>query len=393
VTGLPGEIIEVVNDAEKPVVAVDLPSGVDADTGKVDGVAINAGLTVTFGLAKVGHWFYPGRARRGELRVVDIGFPQGIIERQRPETFVTTGEAVGEWLPVRPPDVHKGQCGRIAVVAGSVGLTGAATLASQAAARIGAGLVTLGVPESLNDILEIKLTEVMTKPLPEVRKRRCLSLRAIGEIRRFLEKADCLAIGPGLSTYRETTELVRRIVGEVSVPTVIDADGLNALGEKPELLKQVGVPIVLTPHAGEFARLTGLSIEAILSDPIGRAATFAEEFGVVVVLKGAPTVIAEPKGRRFINSTGNSGMATGGAGDVLTGVIVGLIGQRMSPLEASVAGAYVHGLAGDLAMNRVGGLGLLAGELIEELPRAVREMKRDNGTAKRQQMANVTRSF
>ncbi|MBI4531573.1 MAG: NAD(P)H-hydrate dehydratase [Candidatus Latescibacteria bacterium] len=374
-TGLPAEIIEVVNAAEKPIVAVDLPSGIDADTGRADGAAIRANLTVTFGLTKVGHWFYPGRAKRGELRVIDTGFPPEVVEKHLSEMFVTTGEAVREWLPVRPPDTHKGECGRVVVIAGSIGLTGAATLTAGAAARIGAGLVTLGTPESLNDILEVKLTEVMTRPLPEVRKRRCLSLRAVGEIRRLLQKTDCLAVGPGLATYRETTELVRRIVGEVTVPTVIDADGLNALGEQPELLKHVDVPVVLTPHAGEFSRLTGLSVETILSDPIDTAGDFAKEFGVSVVLKGAPTVIADPSGKRFINPTGNAGMATGGMGDVLTGVIAGLIGQGMAPLEASVAGVYLHGLAGDLAINRIGGLGLLAGELIGELPGAIREIK------------------
>jgi NAD(P)H-hydrate epimerase len=378
VTGLSAAVIETVNAAETPVVAVDLPSGVDADTGRADGAAITANLTVTFGLTKVGHWFYPGRAKRGELRVVEIGFPHEVVERHLSGMFVTTGEAVRAWLPVRPPDTHKGECGRVVVIAGSAGLTGAATLTARAAARIGAGLVTLGTPESLHDILEVKLTEVMTRPLLEVRKRRCLSLRAVGEIRRLLQKADCLAVGPGLATYRETTELVRRIVGEVTVPTVIDADGLNALGEKPELLKYVEAPVVLTPHAGEFSRLTGLSVETILADPITAAGDFAEEFGVSVVLKGAPTVIADPTGRRFINPTGNAGMATGGMGDVLTGVIAGLIGQGMTPFEASVAGVYLHGLAGDSAMNRIGGLGLLAGELIEELPGAIREIQMKN---------------
>lgn len=366
VAGLPGRLIEAINASGPPVVSVDIPSGLNADTGRAEGACVRAQTTVTFGLPKIGHFFPPGRALSGDLRVVDIGLSRRAVEREPCSLYVTTAQDVRDALPVRPPHVHKGACGRIAIVAGSVGMTGAAALTSSAALRMGSGLVTLGVAESLNDILEIKLTEVMTKPLPEVRKRRCLSLRAAGEIRRMSERADCLAIGPGLSTYRETAELVRRVVGDAQVPVVLDADGLNALAGETAILKDVHAPVVITPHPGEFSRLTGAKIQDALSAP----SAFATEYGTTVVLKGAPTVVAFETGEVFVNPTGNAGMATGGSGDVLTGMIAALIGQGVGPPTAARIGVYLHGLAGDLARKEKGEFGLTAGDLVEFLPAA-----------------------
>ena len=256
VTGLAAYAIESINSSGKPVVAVDVPSGLDADTGKFEGMCVSANITVTFGLPKVGHFFYPGRGLCGEIEGRGHRSPRGGRYRQE-EPFLHLIEPldVAKIMPVRAPDAHKGDCGRVAVVAGSLGMTGAAALTSTSAVRMGAGLVTLGIPEGLNDIMEVKLTEVMTRPLPQVRKRRCLALRALGEIRRMLKGADCLALGPGISTYRETVELVRRIVSDLHIPAVIDADGLNALSGDPSPLKEAKASIVITPHPGGIQKI------------------------------------------------------------------------------------------------------------------------------------------
>jgi NAD(P)H-hydrate epimerase len=370
--GLAAQAIEAIHRAGRPVVSVDVPSGLDADTGRAEGPCVQAALTVTFGLPRIGHFFFPGRALCGALRLVDIGIPRAAVEAEGVEVHLTTGADARRWLPRRRPDAHKGDCGRVVVLAGSVGLTGAATLCASAAVRAGAGLVTVGAPASLNDILEVKLTEAMTVPLPEVRRRRCLSLRARGEVRRLAERADAVALGPGIGTHRETAELVHRLLADIPAPLVLDADGLNALEGRPELLRSRHEPTIITPHPGEFSRLTGRPTPDLLADPIGCARAFAVSHGVVVALKGAPTVVADPSGAVFVNPTGNAGMATGGAGDVLTGVIAALVGQGLGPEAAARLGVFLHGAAGDLARDRRGEVGLAAGDLVEALPEAVK---------------------
>jgi NAD(P)H-hydrate epimerase len=250
-------------------------------------------------------------------------------------------------------------------------MTGAAALTAEAALVSGAGRVTLGTPASLNDILEVKLTEVMTRPLPEVRRPRCLSLRAMGDIRVLLEATDAFGVGPGLGRHRETCELVRRLVREVSAPTVVDADGLNALAASTDILEESGAELVLTPHPGEFARLTGLPAAAIAEDPVDRSREFASSRGVTLVLKGAPTVVAAADGRVFVNPTGNAGMATAGSGDVLTGIVVGLLAQGVRSPDAACAGVYVHGVAGDLAREALGEWGMKAGDICSRVPAAM----------------------
>ncbi len=361
-----GRLIEQLNQAGRPVVAVDLPSGLEADTGQVPGACVRAALTVTFGLPKIGQLFYPGKGFCGTLEVADIGLPPAAT--QGGTTFLLTGEGVAGLLPRRPGDAHKGSCGLAVVVAGSAGMTGAAALAADSALLAGAGKVILGAPASLNDILEAKLTEVMTRPLPEVRKRRCLSRRALGEVLSLLEGADCLALGPGLGRYRETAELVRRLVQRAELPMVLDADGLNAFAGCAGLLR--GRPLVLTPHAGEFARLTGTEVRAVLADPLGAARRFALEHGLTLVLKGAPAVVALADGRTLVNPTGNPGMATAGSGDVLTGLIAGLMAQGLRGEEAACAGVYLHGAAGDLARKHRGEWGLKAGDISQAIPEA-----------------------
>jgi len=369
-------IIEQMNLAAAPVVAVDLPSGLEADTGRAQGACVNATLTVTFGLPKVGHLLYPGRSHCGDLRIADIGFPSEAIGDCPARSFLIAEEAVARAIPQRPADAHKGSCGSVAVLAGSVGLTGAAALAAESALAAGAGRVTLGIPSSLNDILEVKLTEVMTLPLPEVRKRRCLSLRALGLVRGLLAGADCLALGPGLGTHHETVQLVRRVVSEGVVPMVIDADGLNALAGSADIIREASAPLVLTPHPGEFGRLTSLGTEAIREAPMERARDFATHLGVTLVLKGATTVVAAADGSVFVSPTGNAGMATAGSGDVLTGLVAGLLAQGLEQVQAACVSAFVHGRAGDLARDRLGQWGMLAGDIRNAIPGAIVEASR-----------------
>ena len=369
-------VIDRVRACGRPVVAVDLPSGVDADTGRVPGACMRAAITVTFGLPKIGQMFFPGRDQCGVLRLVDIGFPASAIEPLQITTELLSEESVTRLIPRRPGDAYKGSCGAVAVVAGSLGMTGAASLTAQSVLLSGAGRATLGIPASLNDIMEIKLTEVMTRPLPEVRKHRCLGLRAMGDVTDLLVKKDCLALGPGLGRHRETVELIRRVVAMAQLPLVLDADGLNAFAGSVDILGGRTAPTILTPHLGEFARLAKVEKVDIAADPVAAASGFAATYQVVVVLKGAPTVIATPDGRTVVNPTGNPGMATAGSGDALAGVIAGFVAQGLGCAEAAQLGVYVHGRAGDIARDELGEWGLLAGDIAAAVPRAILEAVR-----------------
>ena len=373
-TGLKGpvegffrEIIESVNSLKKPVVAIDLPSGLDADSGQVLGACIQARITVTFGLAKRGLLVQPGAQAAGKVVVVDISLPRPALEGERIQDHLLEGADFLPYLLPRNPDSHKGKFGHLLVLAGSPGKTGAAALVSQAALRVGTGLITLGVPESLNSILEEKVTEVMTEPLPETREK-TLGLSAQQRIFELCSRKTALALGPGLSLNLETVRLVQQVVRKSPLPAVIDADGLSALVGKPEILRKNQKELILTPHPGEMARLAGISIEEVQKDRIEVARGFAKEYGVILVLKGSRSLIASPGGEVFINPTGNPGMASGGTGDVLTGMIGGLLAQGLPALEAAKLGVYLHGLAGDYAAFLKGERGIAATDLVELAP-------------------------
>ena len=372
--GIYADLIHALDRAKCPVVAVDVPSGLNADTGEIDGPCASATCTVTFAQPRIGHFFYPGRGRCGQLHLIDIGIPASALKRERVRTFLIDNRHCARGLPQRSPDAHKGDCGRVYILAGSVGLTGAAALSARAALKGGAGLVTIGTPQSLNDILEIKIAEAMTHPLPEVKRMRCLSLRARGEIRRGFRRADGVAIGPGLGTHRETVELIRRLVRDLVCPAVIDADALNALAGDVDALRACEVPVVLTPHVGEFARLTQRSIAEIRRNPIAIAAEFAGQVRATIALKGAPTVVATPTGETHINPTGNAGMATGGTGDALTGLIAALIAQGLDVSTAACTAVYLHGCAGDIAAEKTGEMSLIASDIIDHFPAAVQRV-------------------
>jgi NAD(P)H-hydrate epimerase len=362
------EAVRVINEAGKVVVAVDVPSGVNADNGQVAGTAVLAHYTVTFSLLKPGLLLYPGAQQAGKILVEDIGIPNTLLENNSVRQNAVRAAEIQNMLMKRHPAAHKGMCGRVAVLAGSTGLTGAAVLASMAAMRAGAGLVTLGVPESLHNIVEIKLTEVMTKPLPETGG--AISSKAVPEFSELAAKADAVAVGPGLGQDKETAEAIRELLKIIDKPLVIDADALNALNGMPNLLNQTKALAVITPHPGEMARLTGLSVEEVNSERLEVARMSASDWNCIVVLKGAPTVVAFPDGEVYINTTGNAGLATGGTGDVLTGVIAAFIAQGLSSHDAAVAGVYVHGLAGDIAAQ-TGTIGLVASDIAAALPAAI----------------------
>jgi hydroxyethylthiazole kinase-like uncharacterized protein yjeF len=375
VRGFASNVIDYLNSTGMPIVAVDLPSGLDSDTGKVEGSCIKAIMTVTMALPKRGLLLYPGAKFVGKLEIADIGIPQSVIDSQNISTILIQSPCALK-LPERPRDGHKGLFGRVLIIAGSVGLTGASAMASLSALRVGAGLVTLGTPESLNPIMEVKLTEAMTLPLPET-SHQTLSIRAYDKIMQMVNGTDVVAIGPGLSRNPETIELVQKLCSDINIPKVIDADGLNALAEDKSCLRELGKQTVLTPHPGEMARLIGKTISDVQSDRINIAIDFAKEYGVILVLKGVPTVIAEPNGEAYLNTTGNPGMASGGTGDVLTGTIAGFLAQGLDANNSAILGVYIHGLAGDLASIDKGGVGIIAGDLIDFLPKAIKKVISD----------------
>ena len=370
VRGLAGKLIEAINDSGKPVLAVDIPSGLDSDSGEPLGMAVRAKETVTMGLPKLGLFLHPGANYSGKITVADIGFPPDLIADSPSAGDLTDPQWVRMLLPERPKSANKGDFGRVLVIAGSVGMTGAACLCADAALRVGAGLVFVGCPASLNDILEVKLTEALTIPLPETYER-SLDTRALALILEHAERASVLAIGPGISRQPETAVLVRRLVARVERPMVIDADGLNALADASVLLEGEHAPAVLTPHPGEMGRLMGVPTEKIQARRAHFAEAAANRFHSVIILKGAYSLVAQPGRHLVVNPTGNPGMATGGTGDVLIGAVAGLIAQGLLPFEAAAAGAYLHGLAGDIAARRVGEASLVAGDVLAALPEAI----------------------
>lgn len=375
VTGTYREAIELMNAAGKPVIAIDIPSGLHADTGAILGQAVRATVTMTCGLPKLGLYVGAGIDQAGAILVVDIGIPTAYVDDLESRTLLLTSDSAFQALPERRLSAHKGTFGHAGIIAGSVGKTGAAALAARAALRIGAGLVTVATPSSVNDVLEAKLLEAMTLPLPET-KARTLARSGLDRILAFIQARTAIAIGPGLSTHPETVELVQSLMKHLDRPSVLDADALNALAGRASLLTECKTPPILTPHPGEMARLeTDATTQSVNADRIGTARRFARERGAFVVLKGARTVIARPDGLVAICPTGNPGMATAGTGDVLTGMIVGLLAQGVPPWEAACAATYFHGSAGDLAARQLGQAGMLASDLIAQIPYALQQTK------------------
>jgi ADP-dependent NAD(P)H-hydrate dehydratase / NAD(P)H-hydrate epimerase len=309
------------------------------------------------------------------VKIVDISMPAFLIEKNHPHVYCVEAADARRMLPQRSPDAHKNQCGQAALIAGSRGLTGAAALAAEASLRAGAGLSYLVIPADLNAVLEAKLTEVITVPMHG--NDGYLSTSSLPLILEQIANKTAVAVGPGLGRHQTTCELVRQLLQTVGKPLVLDADGLFACIDHTHLFREYKGELILTPHVGELSRLTGLSAEEIEAERIQIARRYAAEWRCTLVLKGGPTVTACADGRVFINSTGNAGMATAGAGDVLTGIIAGLTAQGLSAVDAAVAGVYVHGLAGDLAKKSLGELGMIAGDILRHLPYALRRLPKE----------------
>lgn len=369
IRGVASKVISTINEIKVPKLAVDIPSGVCGNTGRILGDAIKAQWTVTMALPKIGLTLYPGAEHVGKLITADIGMPNNVINKAISAGELVEKEMVTKFFKPYPQDAHKGIFGRVFILAGSSGMTGAACLAGEAAIKSGAGLVTIGSPLSVQDVIATKTTEVMTLGLSET-KNRTLSIDALDKSLDFADKCDSVAIGPGLSREKDTQRFVLEFIKRCKTPMVIDADALNALAKDPEVIKDAQSPVIITPHPGEMSRLLSTSLQEIQQNRVKSAKLAAKRFLCTVVLKGAATLISTTDNEIFINSTGNPGMATGGSGDVLTGIIAALLARGLEPEQAAIAGVYIHGLAGDLSAEEIGEISLTAGDLIAFLSKA-----------------------
>ena len=379
VRGLYREIIEAVNELKGiPILAVDLPSGLDAGTGRPLGAAIRASATATFGFIKTGLVIDPGLRFVGRLRRVDIGIPPEVSQACGIRRWWMDESFLQGWLTPRSPDAHKGTAGHVAVLSGSRGKTGAATLICQGAARVGAGLVTLLVPESLNPILEIKLTEAMTWPVAETEDQ-SPSLAALPDILALLEGKQALAMGPGISLHPSTQSLAMEMIAQCPCPMVLDADALTAVAKDPSVLARSSQAMILTPHPGEMARLIRGSTRDVQENRLETASAFSRQHGVVLVLKGQGTVVASPDGAVAVNASGIPAMASGGMGDALTGMIAGFLGQGFDAFQAACLGVFVHGAAADRCFGHIASRGLLASDLLGEVPAVIGDLERNGG--------------
>ncbi|MDY6864259.1 MAG: NAD(P)H-hydrate dehydratase [Thermodesulfobacteriota bacterium] len=373
-----GRLIDYLNKSQKSIIAVDIPSGLNADTGAIMGTCITAEITVTFGLPKIGLLIHPGAERVGKLYAIDIGIPLSLVEDASINNYLLDLPEIENFIKFkRREDTHKGNYGHLLILAGAVGKTGAAAMVCEAALRSGTGLVTLGIPKSLNQIMEVKTLEAMTHPLEETPDI-TLSYEAWPEIQRLLTEKKACALGPGISVSDSTKRLVLKVLQNIGIPVVLDADALNCIAGETKILTKLSTPLILTPHPGEMARLTGSDSKTVQNNRIDTARNFARNFGVYLVLKGSRSIIAEPDGTIYINPTGNPGMASGGMGDVLTGMIAGYLSQGYSAGEASKLAVFLHGLLGDRLEKEMGPSGYLAGDMIERIPRTFASIKAES---------------
>lgn len=375
-TGLSGRVrapyrvaIAAANVSTVPIVAADIPSGLCADTGRVLGAAIHAAATATFGCPKLGLVLPPATEYVGRVEIIDIGIPQAVVAAMPVVVRVNEPEDFVPHLPVRHAESHKGDCGHVLVIAGSPSMPGAGLLASRAVLRVGAGMVTYALPQAAYIKFDPATPEIMMHAVPDVRG--VLGPLSFPALRAAHVQRDVVALGPGIGRAAATQALVAKVVAACDRPLVCDADALFGLRAHLARVRRRTAPTVLTPHPGEMARLCGKTARAVQADRVGVARAFAMKHGVWLVLKGHRTVIAAPDGQITINMTGNAGMATAGAGDVLTGVLAGLLAQRMPVACAVPAGVYLHGLAGDLARSHKGD-GLMASDIVDCVPEALR---------------------
>ncbi|HEY6931530.1 MAG TPA: NAD(P)H-hydrate dehydratase [Thermoanaerobaculia bacterium] len=370
-SGLAARVVASVNAVGRPVISADVPSGLPADSGRLIGPCVRAELTVAFAAAKICHVLPPGRERCGRVVVRDIGIPAAVLSRQRTNLSISERRDVAALLPPRAQDSHKGDFGRLAVIAGSRGKTGAAALAARGALRAGAGLVTVFCPSSIESAVVSALPETMTHGLPD--RGGALTADAAKELLSALSDFDAAAVGPGLGASSDVEALLEKLI-HTKLPLVCDADALNAFAGDPARFGRRSGPIVLTPHPGEAGRLLGSSSREVQGDRLGSATSLARRSRAVVLLKGSGTLIATPRGRVTVNPTGTPLMSTAGAGDVLTGALGAFLASGLPAESAAIAAAYLHGAAGDILTGRLGDAGLLASELADAIPSARKKL-------------------
>ncbi len=363
-------LINLINKNSKFTVSVDIPSGIEPNTGKILGGCVKADLTVTFGLLKNGMLFYPAREMCGKVKIGKIGIPEMLVKEANLSGELTTFEDAKRFLPIRPQFSHKGTFGKVAIIAGSRRYTGAPVLTAYGALRVGAGLVTIGVPEPFNNIVTSILPEAISIPLPATQDG-FLAVKSRQLIKESIEKSDAVAVGPGLGTNFETAEVVKWIISDFDKPLILDADALNLISKDINEITFSNNTAV-TPHPGEFARLTSKSVNEILSNPVKHALEFAQSKNVNVLLKGATTVIASPDGKYFLNVTGNSGLATGGSGDILTGMIAGFVAQKVDVVNALRLAAYVHGRSAEAYAEENSEASLIPRDLADYIPKILK---------------------
>lgn len=374
VRGLERQAIEAINGCDGTIIAVDIPSGLEAEKAVPLGVAVKAAHTYTYGYAKLGQIMYPGALYTGRLTVIDISLPSSAEDNVGIDAFLVDGDMLRSFFRLRAPGSHKGTYGHVAVVAGSTGKSGAAVMASQAALKIGAGLVTAVVPANLGPVLETKLTEVMKYPVADQGAGE-FRMSSYDELRSFVEDKDVIVLGPGLGASDETTAVVRRLYSEVDKPFVVDADGINAFVGHTDLIEKRSGRAIFTPHPGEFGRVTGKTAAQVNQERLALGRAFADEHHITLVLKGARTNIFSDDGRIFINPTGNPALAKGGTGDILTGFVGGLASQGYSLLESALFGTYLHGYIADTWLETRTDMDLLAGDLLEGLGEALVDIR------------------
>lgn len=372
ITDIYKDTIDLINKSNFKVISIDIPSGISSDNGQIMGTAIKADYTITFGLPKRGHFLYPGFLNTGVLFIENIGFPEYLLNSDKLKVELLEKNYIRSIIPERPKYSHKNTYGHVLIIAGSEGKTGACLMSAKACLKAGAGLVTIGIPESLKYIYQSRVTEEMTLILPD-KGNGTLSYKAKDRIIEFSEeKADLIAIGPGLGINSDITKVVKNIIRMSKKPIIIDADGINSLKGHTDIFYEKKSDIIITPHPGEMMRLANIESKDIIEkNRIEFAQSFSTKYRIFLVLKGVPTIIATPEGHVYINPTGNPGMASAGTGDVLTGIISGLLAQNKSPLQSCLLGVYIHGLAGDIASKSIGQISLTASDIIDNIPNAL----------------------
>jgi NAD(P)H-hydrate epimerase len=366
--GLYHGVIELINRADAFVLSIDIPSGVNGDNGRFEKTCIIADATATMCLPKRGTYLYPGRAFSGDLYTIDIGIPYATIDQGFPR--VIEHDDVAQVMPYRPPDGNKGTFGNVLIVAGARGFSGAAAMAAQATLKTGAGLVRLAAPRGIMDALESKLLEVVKVPLEQTSEE-TISYEAIPAVLPMLKNSQTIIVGPGMTTNPGTAEFLHAMLPKINAPLIIDADAINIIAQDMSILKKIKAPFIMTPHPGELARLAKMTPKTINENRIDLAADYAREFNCIMVLKGAPTIVATAEGDIYINPTGNSGLASAGSGDVLVGMIAGLLAQHVSLIDGAMAGVFLHGIAADLALEGTNEYSLMAGDLLQYIHRAL----------------------